>query len=159
MLTFTSRFEGPTRSIFPTPEMFSKRLLTFFSTRVVRSRGESLSDRTAREATGKAAKSSFWMIGSSIPWGRFPRIAPILARASWTASLIFTSSWNTITTVETLSREVDMTCFTPEMGLTASSMRLLTSRSTVSGEEPGNLVTTDTTGISTSGNISMASLR
>ena len=157
--TFTSLLAGPTKSILPTPEMFSKRLLTFFSTSVVRSRGERFSERTASETTGKAAKSSFWMIGSSIPWGRIPRMALTLARTSWTTSLSFTSRWNMITTLETLSREVDMTCLTPEMGLTASSMRLLTSRSTVSGEEPGNLVTMDTTGISTSGNISMASLR
>ncbi len=139
--------------------MFSNRFLTFFSTRVVRSRGESLSDRKAREAMGKAAKSSFWMMGSSIPLGRSPRMALTLARTSWAASLTLTSRWKRITTVETLSREVDMTCLTPEMGLTASSTLLLTSFSTVSGEEPGYFVTTDTTGISTSGNMSMASLR
>ena len=84
-----------------------------------------------------AAKSSFWMIGSSIPWGRSPRMALILARASWEASLILTSRLNSTTTLETLSREVEMTCLTPEMGLTASSIRLVTSRSTVSGEAPG----------------------
>ena len=38
-------------------------------------------------------------------------------------------------------------------------MRLVTSRSTVSGEAPGNSVVIDSTGISTSGIMSMASLR
>ena len=60
-------------------------------------------------------------------------------------------------TVETLSREIERTFFTPAIGLTASSIRLLTSRSTLSGEAPGNFVTIVTTGISTSGNMSTAS--
>ena len=157
MLMFTSRFAAPTRSTFPTPERFSNRRRILFSTSVVRSLGESALDRTARETTGIAEKSSFWMMGSSIPCGSSPRMAAILARASWDASLIRISSWNCTTTVETLSRDVDITCLTPAIGLTASSIRLLTSRSTLSGEAPGNLVTMVITGISTSGNMSTAS--
>ncbi len=49
-----------------------------------------------------------------------------------------------------------MTCFTPAIGLTASSIRLLTSLSTVSGEAPGYLVTIERMGISTSGYSSIA---
>ena len=157
MSTLTSRLEEPTRSTFPTPGMFSKRRLTFFSTRVVRSLAGRVSDRTARDTIGAAAKSSFWMIGSSIPSGSSPRMAAILARASWAPSFSFTSSWNWTMTVETLSREIERTFFTPAIGLTASSIRLLTSRSTLSGEAPGNFVTMVTTGISTSGNMSTAS--
>ena len=157
MSTLTSRLEEPTRSTFPTPGRFSNRRLTFFSTRVVRSLGGRASDRTARDTIGAAAKSSFWMIGSSIPSGSSPRMAAILARASWAPSLSLTSSWNWTMTVETLSREIERTFFTPAIVLTASSIRLLTSRSTLSGEAPGNFVTMVTTGISTSGNMSTAS--
>ncbi|MBP2684735.1 MAG: hypothetical protein H6Q79_2774 [Deltaproteobacteria bacterium] len=81
------------------------------------------------------------MIGSSIPSGSSPRIAPTFARVSWAASLMLTSRWNCTTTLETLSRDVETTRFTPAIGLTASSIRLVTSRS----------------GISTSGNMSTAS--
>ena len=90
--TRISRFWPPTMSTLPTPATLSKRFLIFFSTRTVSSRGERLSERTAREATGAALKSSFWMIGSSIPSGRLPRMEPILARTSWAASFTFCSS-------------------------------------------------------------------
>ena len=84
----------PTRSTLPTPATLSNRLLIFFSARMVSSRGERVADCTAREATGRALKSNFWMIGSSIPFGSWPRMAPILARASWVSSLIFSSRRN-----------------------------------------------------------------
>jgi len=155
----TSRSDSPTMSTLPTPEMFSRRRLTFLSTSVVSAWGDSFSERMATDTMGTAAKSSLLMMGSSIPWGRSPRMAPILDRASCEASLILTPSSNSTTTVETPSRDVDVTCLTPEMGLTASSIRLVTSRSTVSGDAPGNTVTMDRTGISTSGNMSMASRR
>jgi hypothetical protein len=105
MITLTSRFAAPTRSTLPTPAIPSKRRLTLFSTRTVRSRGESVSDRTASDTMGMALKSSFWIIGSSIPLGRMPRMALTLARASWVTSLSFSSRRNSTTTVETPSRE------------------------------------------------------
>src|SRR5512135_666855 len=86
-------------------------------------------------------------------------MALTLARASWDASLIFTSNLNSTTTVETLSREAEVTCLTPEIGLTASSIRFVTSLSTVSGEAPGYFVTMERMGISTSGNMSTARRR
>jgi len=158
MSTFTSRRDSPTSSTFPTPAMFSKRRRIFLSTSVVSSLGDRVSERTASETTGIAEKSSFWMIGSSIPLGRSPRMALTLARASWEASLIRTSSRNSTMTVDTLSRDIETTCLTPAIGFTASSIRLLTSRSTVSGDAPGYFVTMVITGISTSGNMSIASL-
>ena len=105
MITLTSRFAAPTRSTFPTPAIPSNRRLTFFSTRIVRSRGENVSDRTASDTMGMALKSSFWMIGSSVPLGRMPRMAFILARASGVTSLIRSSRRNSTTTVDTPSRE------------------------------------------------------
>jgi hypothetical protein len=56
--------------------------------------------------------------------------------------------------VETLSREMEKICFTPATWLTASSIRLDNSLSTVSGDAPGYLVIMEMTGISTLGNIS-----
>ena len=113
------------------------RGLSFLSTQVESSSGESVSERAANETIGIAAKSSFWITGSPIAAGKSPRAALILARASWTTSLMSASSRNSATTNETPSSDVDEMCLTPAIGFTASSMRLETSRSTVSGEAPG----------------------
>ena len=126
------------------------------SVRVVRSRGDMVSERTARERMGVACRSSFWMTGSSMLWGSSFRMPLILARASSDASLTFTFRSNSTMTLERPSREVEETCFTPGIGFTASSMRRLTSRSTVSGLAPGYVVKMETMGISTSGMRSMA---
>ncbi len=136
-LMFTSRFRPPTSLALPTPGMFSRRRRMRRSVRVVRSLADMVSERTAREMMGVAWRSSFWMTGSSMPWGSSLRMPLILARASSAASLTFTFSSNSTMTLERPSREVDWTCFTPGMGFTASSMRRLTSRSTVSGLAPG----------------------
>ena len=117
--------------------MLSRRGLSCLSTQVESSSGESVVERAASEMIGIAATSNFWITGSWIAAGRSPRTALILARASCTASLTRTSSWNCAITNETPSSEVEVTCLTPAIGLTASSMRLETSRSTVSGEAPG----------------------
>ena len=135
--TLTWRVTGPTRSTLPTPSTFSRRRLTLVSTSVVNSRGASDEERTASETIGIPPMSSFSMIGSSIVAGRSPRIAAILVRASCAARSVLTSSWNSTTTCETPSRDVEPTWRTPAIGLTASSMRFDTSRSTVSGEAPG----------------------
>ncbi len=50
---------------------------------------------------------------------------------------MFFSNTNSITTWAWPSRAVERTSFTPEMLCSAFSMRLTTSRSTVSGEAPG----------------------
>ena len=135
--TETSRYEVPTRSTLPTPSTFSTRRCTSFSARSVSSRGGSVSERTASETIGSDEKSIFSTMGSAISSGSLSRMAATLTRASCTASATLTPSSNSIHTVETPSRDVEPTCLTPEMGLTASSTRLLTSRSTVSGAAPG----------------------
>ena len=83
----------------------------------------------------------------------------IFARASCETSLIFTSRLNSTMTDERPSREIELTCLTPAIGLTASSIFRLTSRSTVSGEAPGYSVMIESTGISTSGIMSIGSRR
>ena len=105
--------------------------------------------------TGIALKSNFWMTGSFIPSGSSRRTALIFARASCETSLTFTSRLNSTMTDDSPSREIELTCFTPAIGFTASSIFLLTSRSTVSGDAPGYSVMIDSTGISTSGIMSI----
>ncbi len=135
--TLISRVTGPTRSTFPTPSTFSSRRFTFVSTSAVRSRGWRLVERTASETIGMPPMSIFSMIGSSMSAGRSPRMAAIFVRASCAARSVLISSWNSTTTCETPSRDVEPTCRTPAIGLTASSIGRDTSRSTVSGEAPG----------------------
>ena len=157
MLTSTSRFEDPISFARATPRMFSTRRLILRSASSVSSRGGIVLDRTAREMTGIAAKSNFWMTGSFMVSGRSRRMALIFALASCETSLTFTSSSNSTMTDERPSRDTELTCFTPEIELTASSIFRLTSRSTVSGDAPGYSVMIDRTGISTSGIMSMGS--
>ncbi len=64
-------------------------------------------ERTASETMGMESMSNFWMIGSSIPWGSWLRMAEILERASWATSLTLTSSTNSTITEETPSRDVE----------------------------------------------------
>ena len=54
-----------------TPGTVSSRRLILRSASVVSSRGASAVDRTARDTTGTALKSSFWMTGSLMPGGQF----------------------------------------------------------------------------------------
>ena len=99
------------------------------------------------------------MFGSSSALGSWLRMELILARVSCATSLSFSSRRNSTVTVETPSREKEYICLTPAIELIASSIFLDTSRSTLSGEAPGNLVTIETTGISTFGHISTESQR
>ena len=154
--TLTSRVVGPTTSSRPTPERFSTRRRIRLSTSVESSRAVRLFDSSESETIGSEPNSNFSMIGSSIPCGSCPRTLPILVRASCAASLTFTSSWNSTKTSDTPSRDCELTCLTPAIGFTASSTRRVTSRSTVSGEAPGNLVVISRNGISTSGYMSTA---
>ena len=83
------------------------RRLTFRSTSVVSSREVISGERTASETIAMPPMSSFWITGSCIPAGRSFRIAEIFERASWAASLIFTSRLNSTMTVESPSRDVE----------------------------------------------------
>ena len=105
----------------------------------------------ASEMAGIAAKSNFWITGSFMLSGNSRRIALIFARASCDTSLTLISRLNSTTTDDRPSRDVDWTCLTPEIELTASSILRLTSRSTVSGDAPGYSVRIESTGISTLG--------
>ena len=79
-------------------------------------------------------------------------MAATLPRMSWEALSVGTPMLNCTTMLERPSCEVDSMCRTPSTVFTASSMSLVTSRSTVSGDAPWNRVVTVTTGNSTSGN-------
>ena len=69
--------------------------------------------------------------------GNSARIALILACASCCAVGDADPQLNSTTTMESPSVVVEEMCRTPGMVLSASSMRLVTSRSTVSGDAPG----------------------
>ncbi len=116
-------------------------------------------ERTASDTTGIPPMSIFWMTGSFIASGSSRRTAEMRARASCEASFTFTLSSNSTITEESPSRETELTCLTPGIGLTASSIRRVTSRSTLSGEAPGSSVVIETTGNSMSGNMSTARRR
>jgi hypothetical protein len=92
---------------------------------------------TATEMTGWAPTSKRWITGSWISRGSSPRIDATLPRTSWLAMAVGTSSRNRMTIVDTPSWDVLSTCLIPWTVLIASSIFLVTSRSTVSGEAPG----------------------
>jgi hypothetical protein len=92
---------------------------------------------TETETTGIALKSIRWITGSLMSVGNSERMELILACASCCAVLMLIPRRNSTTTTDIPSVVVDAIWRTPEIVLSDSSMRLLTSRSTVSGEAPG----------------------
>src|SRR5574341_510448 len=157
--TWISRLSPPTRATLPTPGMFSIRRLTTSSASRVSSRMGQPWPRTARLMMGCCAGSAREMMGGSMSVGRSSRMASILARTSAWASMILVPRLNWTKMVEKPSVEVDCTCLTPSTGFTASSIFLVTSRSTDSGLAPGYRVWITRNGKSTSGKRSMLSRR
>ena len=92
---------------------------------------------TASETIGMALMSMRWITGSFMSLGNCDRMALILACASCCAVLMLVPSRNSAITIESPSVVVEAICRTPEMVFSDSSMRLVTSRSTVSGDAPG----------------------
>jgi len=108
---------------------------------------------------GDASGSSFSTTGSCRSSGSRRRIEAIRSRTSWAAASTSRSSSNSTTTMLTPSLLVDRSVLTPPIVLSASSMRSVTSVSTVSGSAPGKTAVTVTMGKSTLGNRSMPSRR
>ena len=108
---------------------------------------------------GSAVTSKRTIVGSSICSGRRLRIAATFSRTSAAATCGSTSSRNSRPTRENDSVELETTRFTPLIPATASSMGLVTSVSTSSGDAPGYTTLTLTNGKLTSGNRSIPSLR
>ena len=135
--TWISRLSPPTTLTLPTPGMFSSRRLTTSSANRVSSRRFHPSARTDSERIGCWEGSAREITGGSMSFGRSSRMASILARTSAWASMILVPRLNCTKMVEYPSVEVEFTCFTPCTGFTASSIFLVTSRSTDSGEAPG----------------------
>ena len=88
----------------------------------------------------------------SISRGSSPRIAATLPRMSCDALSVGTPMLKLTTMLDSPSCELDSMWRTPSTVLTVSSIFLVTSRSTVSGDAPSYRVVTVTTGNSTSGN-------
>ncbi len=132
-----SRRASPTSRTSPTPDTVSRRFLITFSASEERVFTSAVSLSTATETTGMALKSMRWMMGSSMSRGKSARMALILAWASCWAVWVLVPSRNSAITAESPSVVVELRCRMPGMVLRVSSMRLVTSRSTVSGEAPG----------------------
>ena len=100
---------------------------------------------------GCAAGSRRCRIGSRISTGNLKRTDAMALRTSSAATTRFLSKLKMRMSVALPSAEVERSWSTPEMPCSAFSMRLTTSRSTVSGEAPGYGMLTTRTGCSTSG--------
>src|SRR3989344_2831907 len=99
---------------------------------------------------GWLSKSSFWTLGVRASSGK----SVIASTADWTSLLALSGSnpdSNSILTIETDSREVEVTVLTPLMPLTASSTGTLINDSISVGLAPGKTVEIRTIGILISG--------
>ncbi len=135
--TAITRFSAPMTVIWPTPSTPSIRFFRVSSARLVSSRKLRVSERRAREMIGRSARLNLRTFGSSACSGRSSRISSILDRTSCCASRSFTLSSNSMKIEERPSCDVEVSCRTPAIGFTASSMGRVSSRSTASGEAPG----------------------
>ena len=90
-------------------------------------------------------------MGSSTSSGRSPRVRATRSRTSLAAASRSRPSSNSMVIIETCSRLSEVTCLTPSMPFTWSSMGSVTEVSTTSGAAPGKIVVTETTGGSTLG--------
>ena len=123
-----------------------------WSARVVRSRTERMSERTAIEMIGWSSGLKRWISGSLISGLKAERTCWTFSRTSCIAMGDCTDSSNSATTIERPSSERDVKVLSPAIALTDSSILRLISVSTVSGEAPGYSVVTTTIGKSTLGN-------
>jgi hypothetical protein len=114
-------------------------------------------DVSVSDTIGRSAGSNLVRIGSSISGGSSFRIAEISSRISCVACCSSFSKTNWTITVPKLSSEDELIWSTPLMPEMASSIRSMTSRSTVSGEAPGYGIAMAITGGCTSGNSSVSS--
>ena len=135
--TCTSRRTPPATVTLPTPVMFCNRRLMLSSASSVRSRRGWPVPRSENVMIGSAPGSKRAMTGGSMSCGRSWRMASILERTSAMASMTLVCNRNSTSTCEKPSFEYEMTFFTPSTEFTASSIFLVTSRSTASGEAPG----------------------
>ena len=112
---------------------------------------------SASVTIGKSLGSKRLRIGSSISSGSSLRISEILSRISWTASAGSLPNSNSAMITPKLSSDCESIFFSPLMLEMPSSIGSIRSRSTWSGEAPGNGSATDTTGGAISGNSSTSS--
>src|SRR3954453_451281 len=156
-----SRLVPPTSETEPTPRTFSRRFLSTWSAQLVSSTGSMarapprVSGSTASDQIGRLAGSKRSTRGSLTSARKVGRTDATFSRTSSAALRPSTCSWNSMTTSDWPSKLREVRALMPAMEFTASSIRLLTSLSTISGEAPGYSVCTTTTGNSILGNWSM----
>ena len=115
----------------------SMRRLITSSASWVSSRRRHPSPRTDSDMIGCWLGSAREITGGSMSLGRSSRMPSILARTSAWASITLVPRLNWTKIIEKPSVDVEFTSFTPCTGFTASSIFLVTSRSTDSGDAPG----------------------
>ena len=108
-----------------------------WSARVVRSRTERTSERTAIDTIGWSSGLNRWISGSLMSDRKAARTIWTFSRTSCMATGEGTESSNSAMTIERPSSERDVSVLRPAMALTDSSILRLISLSTVSGEAPG----------------------
>ena len=102
--------------------------------------------------------SMLWIIGSSTPAGKLPRMRATASFTSCNAFWVGTSRRNSIAVTEEPSDNVEDICFTPEMPAAASSTIFVTWVSSSDGVEPDCATVTAMMGTSMFGNCSIGSL-
>ena len=131
------RLRPPTIVTRPTSRTVCRRLTITWSARVVRSRTERMSERTAIDTIGRSSGLKRWISGSLTSGLNWTRTCWTFSRTSWMAVADGTASSNSATTIDWPSSEREVSVLMPAMALTDSSILRLISVSTVSDEAPG----------------------
>ena len=135
--TVSSRLSAPLTLTMATPLMPRNRSANWSSARREISAWLCCVADKASCMMGWADGSMRWMMGSRISLGSLWRTAAMAPRTSSAASIMFLLKLKITTRRALLSLAVERTSSTPEMLSSDFSMRLMTSRSTVSGLAPG----------------------
>ena len=136
----------------PTPLTLSSVRRISLSASVVRSPIGVLFEDSASERIGADAGSNCWTTGWSMSAGSSRLTCSIFDRTSAVAASMFVPNSNSAVIELTPSSEIEVIFLIPWLGLTASSIRFVTSRSTASGDAPVYVVCIETIGIDISGN-------
>ena len=131
------RLTPPAMVARPTSRTVCRRLTMIWSAKVVRSRAERISERTAIDTMGWSSGLKRWISGSLTSGLKPARTCWTFSRTSCIAPAAGTESSNSAMTIDWPSNERDVSVFRPAMALTDSSILRLISLSTVSGEAPG----------------------
>ena len=144
--TLSCALSDPTMLTWATPGMARSSAPIVWSASDVISGAVSVVEVMASETIGSVFGSKRWMIGSRISGGSWPRTSEIASRTSCVAWLTSFEKANWTMIWAKPSVELELILSTPLMPESRSSMRVTTSRSTISGAAPGYATATNTIG-------------